>query len=266
MNISKKDLSSALYLSCVENYFLAWISKYYSVEKLYSNSFISMKEVLSAFYCGASYENYSAIERIQETAERNGVVNHSFVYMNEKEALNCIKSMPQDELCLIRVKENFFEGFKRRAWRADHYICVDHKLNWLNQYPLSDGQFTEIQFGDIFDGVICTYTLADIASVPKDENNDAIVHQDLEKLNANIGLQNLESAVGILRITRRRLARYYKESVIGSLFEKEADLLDKLYFDIRFQSIKKTKPEEELYRKMDEIIAIEKEISERIYG
>ena len=76
MIITKKDLSSALYLSCVENYFRAWISKYYSVEKLYSNSFISMKEVLSAFYCGASYENYSAIERIQETAERNGVVNH----------------------------------------------------------------------------------------------------------------------------------------------------------------------------------------------
>ena len=265
MNISKKDLSDALYLSCVENYFLAWIAKYYGVEKLYSNSFISIQQLLNEFYCGASYENYSAIERVQETAERNGIVAHYFVRMSVDEALKLIKGMAHDELCLIRVKEEFFEGFKRRAWRADHYICIDCKLNWLNQYPLSEGEFSEERFFQIYDGAVCVYRLADLKVAPMDENGAAILKQSFTHMNVVIGLENLESVVGILRITRKRLARYYKDCNVGNLFEKETALLDKLYFDIRFQRIKKTKAEDELYKKMDDIISIEKEILEKIH-
>ena len=42
-------------------------------------------------------------------------------------------------------------------------------------------------------------------------------------------------------------------------------MLDKLYFDIRFQRIKKTKAESAIYEKVKEIILIEKEIWERLY-
>ena len=32
---------------------------------------------------------------------------------------------------------------------------VDKELNWLNEYPLSEGKFTEEEFGEIYDGAVC---------------------------------------------------------------------------------------------------------------
>ena len=265
MNIDKKDLTDALYLSCVENYFLAWISKFYKVEQLYSNSFISISQVFDDFFCGANYENYSMVERVQNTAEKYGVVSHSYVKLSANEALNFIKNLSAQDLCLIRVKETFFEGFKRRAWRADHYICIDSELNWLNQYPLSEGKFTEENFFEIYDGAICLFGAMDLSIIPPDENKNSLLKQSFEDIHIEIGLQNLESATGILRITRKRLANYYVGMAVSNFFETEVRLLDKLYFDIRFQRIKKTKPEGEIYEKVKEIIFIEKEIWERLY-
>lgn len=265
MNIDKKDLTDALYLSCVENYFLAWISKFYKVERLYSNSFVSISQVFDDFFCGANYENYSMIERIQSTAEKYGVVSHSYVKLSANEALNFIKNLSGQDLCLIRVKETFFEGFKRRAWRADHYTCIDRELNWLNQYPLSEGKFTEESFSEIYDGAICLFRAMDLSIIPPDENKKSLLKQNFEDIHIEIGLQNLESATGILRITRKRLAKYYVGIAVSSLFETEVRLLDKLYFDIHFQRIKKTKAESAIYEKIKEIILIEKEIWERLY-
>ena len=266
MNIEKKDLTNALYLSCVENYFLAWISKFYKTEKLYSNSFISISQVFDDFFCGASYENYSLIERVQTTAEKYGIVSHRFIKVSIDEAVELIKNLPEQDLCLIRVKETFFEGFKRHAWRSDHYICVDNKFNWLNQYPLSEGNLTKECFSKIYDGVICLFSKQDLTFTPPDENKTAIVEQKFETINVEIGLQNLEAAIGILRITRRRLAQYYIEEGVSSIFDEEVALLDKLYFDIRFQRIKKTKSENIIYDKVKEIISLEKKIRDGIRG
>ena len=49
MEITKKDVMEALGLSCVENYFLAWLKQYYDVTKLYRYSFIGIDELFQSF-------------------------------------------------------------------------------------------------------------------------------------------------------------------------------------------------------------------------
>ena len=49
----------------------------------------------------------------------------------------------------MHVNEAFFAEYKRKAWREDHYICVDGSLCWLNQYPLSEGRFTEERLKEV---------------------------------------------------------------------------------------------------------------------
>ena len=51
--ITKKEISETLSLSCVENYFLAWLNRYYDVTKLYGNSSISLKQAFDDFANGA---------------------------------------------------------------------------------------------------------------------------------------------------------------------------------------------------------------------
>ena len=124
MNIDKKDLTDALYLSCVENYFLAWISKFYKVERLYSNSFVSISQVFDDFFCGANYENYSMVERIQNTAEKYGVVSHSYVKLSANEALKFIKNLSGDRLVEFSDKINACFGFAGESGDAESELAV----------------------------------------------------------------------------------------------------------------------------------------------
>ena len=76
--MTKKELSDTLGLSCVEKYFLAWIKNYCDESKLYFRSFIGINRVLQDFLWGAEYERYSAVPRLQELAERCGIVKHEY--------------------------------------------------------------------------------------------------------------------------------------------------------------------------------------------
>ena len=144
--ITKKDISETLALSCVESYFLAWLKRYYDVSKLYGNSFVSLKQVFDDFSHGAMYQNYCYIPRLQDVAEEYGIVTHEYFVCSAEKALEILKKQSDTELYLIRVNTAFFTDYKRASWREDHYICVNEKLEWINQYPLSNGIFDEKNF------------------------------------------------------------------------------------------------------------------------
>lgn len=134
---------------------MAWLAKRFDVSKLYGESFVPIGQVFDDFAQGAKYEAYEGVPRIQETAEKAGIAAHVYsvfpmgVPGSREKLAECLKNQREEDLCLMHVNEAFFAEYKRKAWREDHYICVDGSLCWLNQYPLSEGRFTEERLKEV---------------------------------------------------------------------------------------------------------------------
>lgn len=260
--ITKKDITDIPALSCVERYFLAWLKGRFDVSCLYGYSFIELGKLFADFSAGARYENYEGIPRIQAVAEKYGLTKHTHAWYEANKALETLRRQDAETLCLIRVNGHFFKKFKYRAWRDDHYICVDTDLHWLNEYPLADGVFTQTEFAAIYDGEMLLYDANDLSAKVGNDCKRLIKTQNafrIEKMN----LKSFEDMVGVLRISRRRMAEFFKtDETISSLWREEVNFLDKLYFDIRRQLLKKTKTEKSLSHMLKDVVTIEKKIAE----
>ena len=273
--INKKEISEALALSCVESYFLAWLNRYYEVSNLYSNSFISLKQAFDDFSHGAMYQNYCYLPRLQDIAEEYGVVKHEYRACSVKEALELLRNQADDDLYLIRINTAFFTDYKRSSWREDHYICVNRNLEWINQYPLSEGTFTEERFMEVYDGAVCIYRMEDRTMTLPDYATLQYTMQDFDVQELPNSLGALESAIGVLRVSRKRLEQYYSVNAkVKALLREEITYMDKIYFDVHLRRLKEIKKEEvdivkaysDLYQKIVYIIDIERKISGALKG
>lgn len=142
---------------------------------------------------------------------------------------------------------------------------MDAQLNWANEYPLSEGRFTEAEFAQSFGGAICLYKLKDTRKRSGSDCEKRIKEQDFFDIRPGIGIKKFEDAVGILRVTRRRMAEYFRtEGKLCELWREECGLLDKLYFDVRMQELRQGGNESELYRKINEVILSERKIAEEM--
>ena len=70
-----QDISWAPALSCVEYYFIAWLKRFFPVEKLYPRTIVSYAEA-ERLIMEHNYENIKKIERVQDIAEQYGIVEH----------------------------------------------------------------------------------------------------------------------------------------------------------------------------------------------
>ncbi len=264
--VTKRAVSDALGLSCVEYYYLSWLSQYYPVEKLFAQSFVPVKKVLNDFSSGSKYELYDGIPRVQDTAEYCGVTDHEFRTLSCEQALKYISAQGYYDLCIVRVNDAFFENSKRRAWREDHYVAVDKKLGWVNEYPLSEGTFTDDEFERVYGGATCCFFLKDLKAEPNDEVTDKIIRQDFGGINADISAEAFESALGILRVTRKRMQRFYKGNIrVAEVLSEENMLLDRLYFAACMKRIKKQQYEKkEIAVCIDRIVQKEKQAAEAL--
>ena len=262
MMMNKNDLVNQLYLSCVENYFLAWLSKYYDVSKLYGYEFRSAVDILDDFSKYSTYENYYKISRIQDIAKEYKLVNKMIFSSNAYEALSIIENLDDNSLCLMKVNNLFFEKLPRSPWRDDHFIIVDSDLNWINQYPLSKGSFTYGDYVRSYDNLLLIYQINDLNVVVEDKIIETIKTQDFKLKDIPNKLCDLESAVGILRITRKRLKEYYKDNILAyTVLTEEVDLLDKLYLQIR-RDILKGNLNKNFKDSIDSIVFFEKKLCE----
>ena len=264
--VNKLAVSDALGLSCVEYYYLGWLAQYYPVGKLFAQSFVPVKKVFNDFAKGSKYELYDGIPRVQDIAENYGVTEHEFKTLSCEQALKYISAQGYYDLCLIRVNDVFFENSKRRAWREDHYVAVDKKLGWVNEYPLSEGKFTAEEFERVYGGATCCFFLKDLKAQPKDEVTDRIIRQDFDGINTDISAEAFESALGILRVTRKRLQRFYKDNIlVTDILYDENTMLDRLYFSACMKRIKKQQYEKnELTDGIDRIVQKEKQVAEAL--
>lgn len=262
MMMNKNDLVNQLYLSCVENYFLAWLSKYYDISKLYGLEFRSAVDILDDFSKGSSYENYYKISRIQDLAKDYKLINKMIFSSNAYEAISIIENLDDNSLCLMKVNNLFFEKLPRSPWRDDHFIVVDSNLNWVNQYPLSEGNFTYGDYVRSYDDLLLIYQINDLNVVVEDKITEVIKTQDFKLKDIPNRLSDLESAIGILRITRKRLKEYYKDNILAyTVLTEEVDLLDKLYLQIR-RDILKGNLNKNFKDSIDSIVFFEKKLCE----
>lgn len=268
MTIGKKELTQAPALSCIEYYFLAWLKKYYPIEKLYFNSYISAEKVFRDFLNGAKYESYTEIERIQDTAEQCGVTVHNFYRTDADTAERIICSQADDTLCLMRAGDAFFEGSKRRAWREDHYISVDKQLAWLNEYPLTEGKFDRETFRRAYGGAILLYRLKDLSSAPKSKITVTVDMQGNKNF-LSFGEEEFEEALGILRVSRKRLEAFYAErEKIREVLHAENSFLDKVYFIVHMRRMRGTIGRDILCDMLGQIFERENKFAEAVsdYG
>ena len=237
--LTKKEVADTLGLSCVEKYFLAWLNKYYDVTQLYGCSFVSLPQVFDDFARGATYQNYCYLPRLQDVAEEYGIVVHEYRKLTAVEAVDFLHNQSENKLCLIRVNSSFFTGYKRVAWREDHYVCVNVNLEWLNEYPLSEGRFDEQSFERVYDGALCTYETKNTQAELPNWATSGFAIQHFSQGNIPHGLGQLESAIGVLRITRKRLEKFFAfNDKVRALLSEETALLDKMYFDSRMRQLK----------------------------
>ena len=124
MMLNKRDLSLALNISCVESYFLTWLSQYFDVSKLYGIEFLSITNLFEEFSKGTKYEDFNTIKRLQDVSEEYGITQHKFCCCDYEEALKLLEDN-KDALCLIKVNSKFFDNSKRKPWRDDHFICIN---------------------------------------------------------------------------------------------------------------------------------------------
>lgn len=262
MMMNKNDLVNQLYLSCVENYFLAWLTKYYDVSRLYGLEFRSVVDILDDFSNGSSYENYYKISRIQDIAKDYKLVKKMIFSSNAYDAIGIIENLDDNSLCLMKVNNLFFEKLPRSPWRDDHFIIVDSDLNWINQYPLTDGTFTYGDYVRSYDNLLLIYQINDLNINIEDKITEVIKSQDFKGKDIPNRLCDLESAIGIIRITRKRLKEYYKDNLLANaVLTEEVDLLDKLYLQIR-RDILKGNLNKNFKDSIDSIIFFEKKLCE----
>jgi hypothetical protein len=162
----------------------------------------------------------------------------------------------------MKVNNLFFEKLPRSPWRDDHFIVFDSNLNWVNQYPLSKGSFTYGDYVRSYDNLLLIYQINDLTISITDKVSKEIKTQDLKLKDIPSKLSDLESAVGILRITRKRLKEYYKDNILAyTVLTEEVDLLDKLYLQIR-RDILKGNLNKNFKDSIDSIIFFEKKLCE----
>lgn len=271
--ILKKELADAPGLSCVEKYFISWLSRFTDIKKLYGSAFVSLVQVFGDFSRGATYQYYGYLPRLQEVAEENGMVTHTYRPCSAADAMEILRSASDDTLCLMRVNTAFFTHFKRASWREDHYVCVNGDLEWINEYPLSNGIFTAERFKEVFDGALCLYVAQDVTADVPDGVTDAFATQNCTVDKFPFGLNNLEWAIGVLRVTRKRMAVFFENNrQVAQALCEEIELLDKVFFDIRMRQLKEKKGEKtdkskahaELCEKMQAVIAAEKRAMEML--
>ena len=230
---NKELIANVPSISCVENYFLGWcMEQGIGAEILYNRTYLPAGEILADFiYSDTRFENYDKIERIMAVAEGYGVTGHLMaVGLNLENIDSAIRG---GRLALVEVNEHFFENIARKPWRDDHYIWLTEKTDkgylYLNNYPLSAGEISVKELTGIYNGRTLVYDKKDgIAPVFVRDDAERQIwkiiytdHMDFT-LPEDVDLTALRDAMGILKITRRRLADWFKAAgTMGRLTKRE---------------------------------------------
>ena len=243
-----QDISRAPALSCVEYYFIAWLKRFFPVEKLYPRTIVTYAEA-ERLIMEHNYENIKKIERVQDIAEQYGILEH--------EKKQYAGETPQtDELVLLRVTDHYFRG-RQRPWRQDHYVVlvgVSRDTYYIvNTYPL---EIRELTKGDERwiqgDSLVFHY-------LGEKQVEDSVGFLKAETLlTQNLTLEKFRDALLLYRVSLRRLMQCKPGDALRQLI----DYTEKIFYSCALMARKNPQDRvtAETWRK--EIVAKEQEFRE----
>lgn len=270
MKADKSLFGSTLGLSCVENYLLyIYILQGYDYRYLYSKSFISMSDIVSAF-CddSAQYAYFDKIPRLQDVAVEQGLLTHT-VEKDFKASVN------QYDYCCIGVSQRFVnEQYGRDLWRDDHFIllCEEKEDEWicLNDNPRDCLSIQKSNMPNIYGGQsVCFQILSDLDESVKDK----LLHDFQEKIGQEQKLYEykltdllvVRDILGILRVTSKRI-RDYCSIYFDTLFMNDYLLeIDNLYVLIEYMRLRKREDFDKVHKSLEEIQRRDIEITTILY-
>jgi len=231
-------IANALSISCVENYFLGWCAECnISKEVLFSKSYLSASEILNDFLTsGAKFEHYDKIPRVMRVAEVCCATKH--IAVKELDFALIDKEICSGNLVLVEVGVRFFEHIAIRPWRNDHFIWLTGKIKggykYLNNYPLNEGVLSTSQIKENYNGKTLIYYAQEKLNTSIIEQNSAEqlrqmknFQSEILKMPEKIDPFALRNAVGIIKITRLRIAKWlatirrYEEACLVERYSAE---------------------------------------------
>lgn len=242
------EWTNALGLSCAEKNFLAWLDKRYDVAQLYGSAFVGLKRVFDDFAFGNLYQADCYLPRLYDIAEKSGIVAHTDRVCDKAFAAQIVRRAPVETLCLVRVKHKSKFGQETRYVRAEN-AQVPHR----------------------YGGELRLYTVKDSAAKPMDYTTSAFLAQDFTVSNFPNDLRRAATAVDVVRVTRKRMEKFYAaHKAVAQILHEENELLDKLFADItQLQSRRRSKEvtaqmHADLRARVDTIAAVEKRAADAL--
>lgn len=199
-------------LSCVEDYFVAWLMENrVQVPLLYCESFISTANALENLST-QEFAYFNGFPRLQQTAQRLGLTTHQ--RLQQTPPLVC------GNLTLAQTKKEFFKGVGQLPWREDHYIrlqCMpdtgsDKQVQYINSYPLSSGVLLKEDFARVLSGNYLVYSMQSQAASGLEDAYAAQISKMAtykENYTALPTMKTLRDVLLVLKISRQRMTDWF---------------------------------------------------------
>lgn len=259
---------SNLGLSCIENYILEeLIPKVKNYKWIFAYSICPLKDVLDYVIIGEhSYENYYAIPRIQDIAQKHIIISYD---RYEIQSLEEIENVQFSDILLLKVNNDFmFENFGIRTWRDDHYIRIlelaENEVLFRNDYPAKMEWMPRRNIQNLDElKIVKINLLCEAISNESIEKLKNIRDKNVKNFNKEINVADykknsavsLRDLVGILKILRKRANILQDKEIVGNYYFEE---LENIQFKLEYMRLKKKENKEDLWKFLNYIIELDK--------
>lgn len=241
--ISKSALNSVLGFSCIENYVLSTLSHY---SYLYFNSFVCVSEIIKETIIGGiGFANLRSIPRIQHTAELEG-----FIHYKSWIAKDILEVFLPDSYTCVEVRPEWFKGrYRERAWRDDHYVMIERRSGQeifiVNDTPLDEIIVSYDEAYTLFAGGVFSYSVQEVDILEKKKHYLERFYTNLlqeeapvSDLPSEISLVRFRDFLGIMKISRRRIAQFCSNYFDTGFLTEYLSYLDKCFIGIEYMRLR----------------------------
>ena len=216
-----------LSMNRIENYFIDWCAEIgIGEEILFNKAFFPSYKILTDFMNSAKIENYDRINFVMTVAERYRAVRR-FIF--EELNFNGIdKALYEGNLVLVKIKKTVVRNtVSSDSLLVNQFIRLIDKIEdgytYLNNSTLSKGKFAAAELNEIcYDSILIYCALdrqeyrMDLIQKDAEQQLDRIVRAKDNIFEFPKDLNNftaLRDAIGIIKITRRRLKEWFKTAI-----------------------------------------------------
>jgi len=244
--VNKSFLENLHGLSCIENYFLYFLSiNNYPYKYLYYNSAISFDNIAFAFISDdVHYANFNQTPRLHKVALQNKLIkiwNYKGDDYNEY-------ILTKDYVCIRVTPEFIKDKYNIELWRDDHYILLRYLDNenytYLNDNPRDQGVISRVELNKAYGGQMIGF---EILHEIEDDLKSMFFHKFFLSISKDEKIINLtydniikaRDTLGVLRVLRKRIYDYCSLYINIDFMSEYLRELDKQYTTLEYMRVRK---------------------------